>query len=294
MSDEAPSVIEFPMSKKRLDAEWSGWLAENLQRRCNPEELLAILLKNAFDLESIRNAMGAHYPAQSHTALAAEHRRPDPVDHQGLAAIRVTRPNTGARRFETDKLQVYTIDGFLSPGECNEIVSIIARHLRPSTITIATPDKAFRVSQTSDLSLVKSAVVEKLDTRIARRLGIRARYSEGIQAQRYEAGGQFKHHTDYFEPGTSEYAQHASMQGNRTWTFMVYLNDVEAGGATHFSAIDHAFLPVKGRAVVWNNLRADGTVNPDTQHAGMPVIAGHKIIITKWFRERASGPMFYD
>jgi prolyl 4-hydroxylase len=45
--------------------------------------------------------------------------------------------------------------------------------------------------------------------------------------------------------------------------------------------------------VIWNNLRPDGTVNPDTLHAGMPVLAGHKIIITKWFRERGSGPMFY-
>jgi prolyl 4-hydroxylase len=294
MRDQYASLISFAMSRKRLDAGWTAWLAENLQRRCNPEELLAILLKNAFDLESIRHAMGAHYPAQSLTALAAENRRPDPADHHGLAMVRITRPDSGARRFDTDKLQLYTIDGFLSDGECNEMVSIIARHLRPSTITVATPDKAFRVSQTSDLSLIRSAVVEKLDTRIARRLGIRARYSEGIQAQRYEVGGQFKHHTDYFEPGTSEYAQHASMQGNRTWTFMVYLNDVEAGGATHFSAIDHAFMPVKGRAVIWNSLHPDGTVNPDTLHAGLPIEAGHKIIITKWFRERGTGPMFYD
>jgi prolyl 4-hydroxylase len=281
------------MSKKRLDAEWTAWLAENLARQCNPEELLAILLKHAFELESIRTAMGAHYPAHSRTALAAENRRPDPVDHAALAAVRITGPDGGARRFDSDKLQLYTIDRFLEHGECDEMTSIIARHLRPSTVTVATPDKAFRVSETCDLSLVKSAVVEALDTRIARRLGIRARYSEGIQAQRYEVGGQFKHHTDYFEPGTPEYAQHAAMQGNRTWTFMVYLNDVEAGGATHFAAVDHAFRPLKGRAVIWNNLRPDGTVNPDTLHAGMPVLAGHKIIITKWFRERGSGPMFY-
>ncbi len=75
---------------------------------------------------------------------------------------------------------------------------------------------------------------------------------------------------------------------------MVYLNDVEAGGETRFFAIDHAFGPVKGTAVIWNNLHADGTVNPDTLHAGMPVLAGHKIIITKWFRERGLGPMRYE
>jgi hypothetical protein len=26
----------------------------------------------------------------------------------------------------------------------------------------------------------------------------------------------------------------------------------------------------------------------------MPVLAGHKIIITKWFRERGLGPMRYE
>ena len=60
---------------------------------------------------------------------------------------------------------------------------------------------------------------------------------------------------------------------------MVYLNNVEAGGGTRFFEIHHTFMPAKGQAVVWNNLHRDGTVNPDTAHAGTPVQAGHKIII---------------
>ena len=74
---------------------------------------------------------------------------------------------------------------------------------------------------------------------------------------------------------------------------MVDLNDVQGGGATHFVALDRSFSPIKGTALVWNNRRADGTVNPDTLHAGLPVSAGHKVIITKWFRERGKGPMAY-
>jgi prolyl 4-hydroxylase len=41
-------------------------------------------------------------------------------------------------------------------------------------------------------------------------------------------------------------------------------------------------------AVIWNNLYPDGTPNPDTLHQGMPVKAGHKAIITKWFRKPPS------
>jgi prolyl 4-hydroxylase len=282
------------MSTRRLDDSWIGWLNDNLRRGCDTEELLQILLKNSFDIRSIREAMGVFFPANSPTALRAENRKPDPIDYHGIANVRLTREGSGALRFAADKLQLYTLEHFMSDAECDETVALINRHLRPSTITIPSGDKSFRTSQTSDLSLLGDPLVARLDEKIAAALGIRLPYSEGIQAQRYDVGQQFKRHTDYFEPGTSEYLQYGGARGNRTWTFMVYLNDVQAGGATRFFAIDHAFAPVKGMAVVWNNLRPDGMVNPDTAHAGTPVDAGHKIIITKWFRERGIGPMFYD
>jgi len=59
-------------------------------------------------------------------------------------------------------------------------------------------------------------------------------------------------------------------------------------------AVDHTFVPKKGQAVIWNNLNPDGTPNAATLHSGEPVTSGHKIIITKWFRELGSGPMFYE
>lgn len=37
---------------------------------------------------------------------------------------------------------------------------------------------------------------------------------------------------------------------------------------------------------------ANGMPNYNVLHAGMPV-EGYKVIITKWFREHGSGPMFY-
>ena len=281
------------MSKKRLDESWTGWLNENIRRGCNPEELLGILLKNAFDIGSIKSAMGSQYPAYSPMALAAEARDPDPVDYKAVARPRLVRPDSGAVRFDTDLLQLYTVENFLSAEECEELCVIIDRNLRPSTVTLIS-DYGYRTSRTCDLGLLDSPVVARLDLKIANTLGIRPSYSESIQAQRYDIGEEFKQHTDYFEPGTPEYRQHAGARGNRTWTFMVYLNGVEAGGATRFFAVDHEFRPAKGMAVAWNNLRPDGTVNPETLHAGMPVTAGHKIVITKWFRERGIGAMRTD
>jgi prolyl 4-hydroxylase len=39
-------------------------------------------------------------------------------------------------------------------------------------------------------------------------------------------------------------------------------------------------------AIVWKNSNGTGTENPASLHAGMPVIKGRKMIITKWYRER--------
>jgi prolyl 4-hydroxylase len=119
-------------------------------------------------------------------------------------------------------------------------------------------------------------------------------YSEGIQAQRYDVGQQFKPHWDYFEPGTKEYLRFAGTRGNRTWTFMVYLNEGMEGGGTRFTELGHTFQPKTGLAVLWNNLKSDGTPNTFTKHSGEPVLSGHKIIITKWFRAIGEGPVFHE
>ena len=70
---------------------------------------------------------------------------------------------------------------------------------------------------------------------------------------------------------------------------MVYLNEGMVGGGTRFTELGLTFQPKTGMALLWNNLNADGSPNPATMHCGEPVISGHKIIITKWFRVTATG-----
>jgi len=271
------------MSRERaLDASWKSWLQQNLTRGCSRPELVQILKSNGFSLSSIRANMGDEFPEDTPP--------PDPLQLPPL----VRKPPPRLRKVETDELDIYTLDDFLSHRECDRLVALINHHLRPSTVTVEGTDKKFRTSQTCDLSLLRSPVAIDCDKKISRTLGIRLPYSEGIQAQRYDIGQQFKAHTDYFEPGTGEYSKFADDRGNRTWTFMVYLNEGMGGGGTKFFAIDHTFVPKKGQAVIWNNLNPDGTPNANTLHSGEPVTAGHKIIITKWFRELGSGPTFHE
>jgi prolyl 4-hydroxylase len=285
------------MNKRRLDDSWKGWLKENIERKCNPEELLGILLKNNFTQDSIEECMGDLFPADSPLLQDLDGKSGlEDVDHKAISRARIARLDSGlnAQQLLSDKLQLYTIDNFMSDEECDVVVELMQSHLRPSTLTRDPPDdKYFRTSSTCDLSLLKDKRIEKLDERIARAVGIRLPYSEGIQGQHYEVGQEFKKHTDYFEPGTDEYVKFAGDKGNRTWTFMIYLNTAPRGGGTRFFQINHTFQPQKGKAVIWNSLHPDGLPNYDTLHAGLPVTEGHKDIITKWFRERGRGAMFY-
>ncbi|MGH6781513.1 MAG: 2OG-Fe(II) oxygenase, partial [Sphingomonadaceae bacterium] len=74
--------------------------------------------------------------------------------------------------------------------------------------------------------------------------------------------------------------------GQRSWTAMIYLNVSEGGGETVFPAAGVTIAPHAGLLLAWNNMGADGAPNLLTLHAGQPVTAGTKYIVTKWFRER--------
>src|SRR5262245_53081967 len=171
------------MTRERaLDASWKAWLKENIERGCSRPELVEILRTNGFSLSSIQQNMGDHFPLDTPPQ--------DPLQAPRL----VRKPPPKLQKVPTDELDIYTLDDFLSTNESDRLVALINHHLRPSTITIESSDRQFRTSQTSDLSLLRSPVALGCDEKIAKTLGIRLAYSEGIQAQRYDVGQQFKAH----------------------------------------------------------------------------------------------------
>ena len=195
---------------------------------------------------------------------------------------------TGMRRVHTDTLELFTLRHFLTPGECVGLVQRIDTNCRPSTIADANGDPYFRTSETCDLDH-GDALVAALNAKLAWISRINPAHGEPLQGQRYRAGQEFKAHTDYFEPEGPDFVRYCTISGQRSWTFMIYLDRVAAGGGTHFPAINKIFQPVAGMLLAWNNRLPDGSGNPATLHHGLPVRKGEKHVITRWYRERPWG-----
>ena len=192
----------------------------------------------------------------------------------------------GMRRVPSDQLELFSLRQFVTPVECAGLIERIDAGRRPSTIADANGDGYFRTSETCDLDH-SDPLVASLDFRLTWLSGIAGVFGEPLQGQRYEAGQEFKAHTDYFDRDGADYDRYCAVSGQRTWTFMIYLNAVSAGGGTRFPAINRTFQPERGMLLAWNNRLPDGAGNPATLHHGMMVRRGTKYVITRWYRERA-------
>lgn len=274
-----------------MDHSWKEWIKTNIARGCDKDGMVKILFDANFHPLTIVSEMN-YLPIRSDIIYLL---------NQALNKEALVIPETGtyqaidnvmlplAKRFISDHIHLYLVEDFMSPEECEALIAQIKSQCRPSTITNPDEvDKYYRTSQTCDLCHNPTDLVNELDQRMAEYMGFEVERSEGIQGQFYKVGQEFKRHTDYFEPNTDEFEKFAKELGQRTWTFMIYLNEPEEGGETWFTEVNLEVKPKTGMAVVWNSLKPDGSVNPYTAHWAKPVLKGEKVIITKWFRTRGT------
>jgi prolyl 4-hydroxylase len=192
--------------------------------------------------------------------------------------------NPAVRRAKVDSAQVYQYPDFLDKRDCDMLIERIEAGRRPSTLLASSYDPNFRTSDSCDLDRW-APEIEAIDHRIAAVLGIDPERGETLQGQRYAPGQQFRAHYDWFNQNESYWAAMKEQGGQRTWTGMVYLNDVEEGGATWFPNAGVRVAPKRGLLLIWNNMTPEGAPNTATLHEGTAVVKGVKYIVTKWFRE---------
>lgn len=184
---------------------------------------------------------------------------------------------------------IAVIEGLLSRDECRLLMASAQPYLRASrTVDPATGRPAAMPLRTSsDASfdpVAEDFALRCVQWRIARAAGAELVDAERLIVLRYEPGQEYRPHRDYLPPATI--ARDRPHAGNRARTICVYLNDVEDGGETVFPGAGVEIAPRAGTAVVFDNLLADGTPDPESLHAGNPVRRGVKWLATLWLRQR--------
>lgn len=194
----------------------------------------------------------------------------------------------GVMKVPAQDFDLFVHRGFLEPADCAALIKRIDADREPSKILADHPDPEFRTSETCNLRS-SDPLTKRVEAKIAGLMGIDPDFGETIQGQRYAPGQQFKAHHDFFYTSEPYWPEQEKIGGQRTWTVMIFLNTPEAGGQTFFPKAKVKISPRAGNLLAWNNLDAMGEPNDNSLHQGMPVEAGTKYIITKWYRERPWG-----
>ncbi|XP_023285189.1 prolyl 4-hydroxylase subunit alpha-2 isoform X2 [Seriola lalandi dorsalis] len=153
----------------------------------------------------------------------------------------------------------------------------------PKTGVLTTAN--YRVSKSAWLEGEDDPVIERVNQRIEDITGLTVTTAELLQVANYGVGGQYEPHYDFSRKDEPDAFKRLGT-GNRVATFLNYMSDVEAGGATVFPDFGAAIWPRKGTAVFWYNLFKSGEGDYRTRHAACPVLVGSKWVSNKWIHER--------
>ncbi|XP_077963107.1 prolyl 4-hydroxylase subunit alpha-2 isoform X2 [Gasterosteus aculeatus] len=153
----------------------------------------------------------------------------------------------------------------------------------PKTGVLTTAN--YRVSKSAWLEEEDDPVIARVNQRIEDITGLELDTAELLQVANYGVGGQYEPHYDFSRKDEPDAFKRLGT-GNRVATFLNYMSDVEAGGATVFPDFGAAIRPKKGTAVFWFNLFRSGEGDYRTRHAACPVLVGSKWVSNKWIHER--------
>lgn len=179
---------------------------------------------------------------------------------------------------------LFTVPGFVSAQRCRELIALIEGQATPSTLFHDGGGIAPGIRTSSTHYFRDHPLALKLGREIDALLGLDRALAEPMQGQRYRTGEEYRHHSDHFRTERDHWQRERLRGGQRSWTAMLYLNSPEAGGATDFPRLGFAIEPQAGLLVAWNNMDRRGRPNPFLFHAGLPVTAGTKYVITQWYR----------
>ena len=255
-------------------------LAKNLTRTAICGVTKKQLLKNfkeAYELSDIE--------IEKILQICNFNKEPDKIDYEYFYNNPIEQK---AEKIEYPFTQIYAYKNFLSDQECSKLIECINKSTRKSTLANDNDDPMssdYRTSQTADLHFFPEELIINLDEKLENFMELDRFLGEALQAQKYNPGEYYKEHWDFFPPRSrKQYKVYCEWMGQRTWTTMMYLNDVSEGGETYFKHLKLKVKPEKGLLLAWINLYKNGKPNYKTMHEALPPLKENKYVITKWWR----------
>ncbi|XP_029439710.1 prolyl 4-hydroxylase subunit alpha-2 isoform X1 [Rhinatrema bivittatum] len=190
---------------------------------------------------------------------------------------------------EWDSPRIVRYHDVLSDEEIEKIKELAKPKLARATVrdpkTGVLTVASYRVSKSAWLEEDDDPIIARVNRRMQAITGLTSDTAELLQVANYGMGGQYEPHFDFSRKEEPDVFKSLGT-GNRVATFLNYMSDVEAGGATVFPDLGAAIWPKKGTAVFWYNLFRSGEGDYRTRHAACPVLVGSKWVSNKWFHER--------
>ena len=131
-----------------------------------------------------------------------------------------------------------------------------------------------------------SALDFLIQARMASGCDVPLTHFEAPAVLHYETGEQITPHFDFIDPRSPDYEKQVQVQGQRIFTFLIYLNDGYEGGETAFPELGFQHRGARREGLLFSNVDAHG--NPDLRmlHAGQAPTRGEKWILSQFIRRR--------
>ena len=165
----------------------------------------------------------------------------------------------------------------LTNKECKEIIYNCQDILKP-TLVLSSKGEIPHPDRTAEGIFIyeNPPVIQKIKDIVSQITNLPIENQTPPHVVRYKMGGEYKEHVDYLDVERGK---------NRKHSCLFYLNEDMEGGGTYFSKLKLNINPTTGTLIKWDNLYSDGSPNPNSTHAGMPVIKGEKWILVIWIHE---------
>ncbi|TRY99960.1 hypothetical protein DNTS_033978 [Danionella cerebrum] len=149
---------------------------------------------------------------------------------------------------EWDRPRIIRYHGIISEKEIEKVKELAKPRLKRATVHDPQTGKLttaqYRVSKSAWLAAYEHPVVDRINQRIQDITGLDVKTAEELQVANYGVGGQYEPHFDFGRKDEPDAFKELGT-GNRIATWLFYMSDVAAGGATVFPEVGAAVKPMK-------------------------------------------------